>query len=111
MDQHCVIVIVGGDSGQYSNFAQKMMSKMGYKSGAGLGKKGQGIVEPVGISKQKGRRGLGLILEGLEEETVNWDGSREHVVIIEKADWMPRCSEPCPKIEGKFRQFTCQIML
>ena len=93
------VIILGGDSG-YSSIAQKLMSKMGYKSGTGLGKKGQGIVEPVGISKQKGRRGLGLILEGLEEETVNWDGSREHVVINEEVDWMQRCSEPCPKIKG-----------
>jgi hypothetical protein len=97
-----LFIIIGGDSGQYSSVAQKLMSKMGYKSGTGLGKKGQGIVEPVGISKQKGRRGLGLILEGLEEETVNWDGSREHVVIKEKPDWMPRCSEPCPEIEGGY---------
>jgi cap1 methyltransferase len=95
-----VLHISASESGQYSTFAQKMMSKMGYKSGAGLGKKGQGIVEPVGISKQKGRRGLGLILEGLEEETVNWDSSREHVVVVEEVDWMPKCSEACPSIKG-----------
>ena len=88
------------DSGQYSTFAQKMMSKMGYKSGTGLGKAGQGIVEPVKISKQKGRRGLGLILEGLEEETVHWDPNEEHVVVEEQVDWMPQCSEPCPKLAG-----------
>jgi hypothetical protein len=53
-----------------------MMAKMGYKEGKGLGKAGQGRVEPVEISKQKGRRGLGMIIKGLEEETVHWDPSR-----------------------------------
>ena len=94
--------ITGVESGQYSAFALKMMSKMGHKSGAGLGKKAQGIIEPVGISKQKGRRGLGLILEGLEEETVKWDESREHVVVEEEVSWMPVCSEPAPKLKGYF---------
>lgn len=94
------IWFLGVESGQYSAFALKMMSKMGHKSGKGLGKKAQGIIEPVGISKQKGRRGLGLILEGLEEETVHWDESREHVVVEEEVSWMPVCSEPCPKLKG-----------
>jgi hypothetical protein len=32
-------------------------------SGSGLGKAGQGRLEPVGLSKQKGRRGLGLVIQ------------------------------------------------
>jgi cap1 methyltransferase len=79
-----------------------MMSKMGYKSGTGLGKAGQGIVEPVTASTQRGRRGLGLIIEGLEDEKVEWDESREHVVVEEDVHWMKACSEPCPDIRGVF---------
>lgn len=37
-----------------------MMRNMGYEPGQGLGAKSQGLVEPVALSKQKGRRGFGL---------------------------------------------------
>jgi hypothetical protein len=32
-------------------------------AGSGLGKAGQGRLEPVGLSKQRGRRGLGLVIQ------------------------------------------------
>ncbi|CAH8500750.1 unnamed protein product [Heterobilharzia americana] len=36
------------------------MRKMGYEQGRGLGINAQGVIEPVALSKQKGRSGLGL---------------------------------------------------
>lgn len=44
----------------YSTAAMAMMSKMGYKGDTGLGKAGQGRLEPIEASTQKGRRGFGL---------------------------------------------------
>ncbi len=55
---------------------------MGYKAGKGLGKFGQGRVEIVEASKQRGRRGLGLHLDGLEAKDVEWNFNQEEVIIL-----------------------------
>lgn len=53
-------------------------AKMGFKKGEGLGKFGQGRKEIVEASTQRGRRGLGLTLEGFEGDlNVEWKDEAE----------------------------------
>ncbi|GAA6076549.1 cap-specific mRNA (nucleoside-2'-O-)-methyltransferase 1 isoform X1, partial [Tachysurus ichikawai] len=62
----------------YNSVSQKLMAKMGFKEGEGLGKFGQGRKEIVEASTQRGRRGLGLMLEGFEGDlNVDWKDEPE----------------------------------
>ncbi|XP_068088782.1 cap-specific mRNA (nucleoside-2'-O-)-methyltransferase 1 [Hyperolius riggenbachi] len=88
-----------GTSSRYSMFnsvSQKLMAKMGFREGEGLGKYGQGRKEIVETSNQKGRRGLGLILKGFEKDlNVNWREQPEPTA-YEEVDWFPECSTEIP---------------
>ena len=51
---------------------------MGFREGEGLGKFGQGRKEIVEASTQRGRRGLGLTLQGFQGElNVDWQDEPE----------------------------------
>lgn len=71
-----------------SNKGNLLMKKMGYKEGEGLGKNAQGRVDPVELSKQKGRRGLGHSLPGLDNEKIEWDPSLEEISVSEPIVWL-----------------------
>lgn len=50
---------------------------MGYEQGQGLGKYQQGMVAPVEASNQRGRRGFGFTIQGLEPRNLEWDASQD----------------------------------
>uniref|UniRef100_A0A3Q1CXZ6 Cap-specific mRNA (nucleoside-2'-O-)-methyltransferase 1 n=1 Tax=Amphiprion ocellaris TaxID=80972 RepID=A0A3Q1CXZ6_AMPOC len=80
----------------YNSVSQKLMAKMGFREGEGLGKFGQGRKEIVEASTQRGRRGLGLTLQGFKGElNVDWRDEPEPNA-IEKVDWFPECTTETP---------------
>uniref|UniRef100_A0A665TSM2 Cap-specific mRNA (nucleoside-2'-O-)-methyltransferase 1 n=1 Tax=Echeneis naucrates TaxID=173247 RepID=A0A665TSM2_ECHNA len=80
----------------YNSVSQKLMAKMGFREGEGLGKFGQGRKEIVEASTQRGRRGLGLMLQGFQGElNVDWRDEPEPSA-MEKVDWFPECTTETP---------------
>eukprot|EP00094_Tigriopus_californicus_P009899 TCALIF_09545-PA protein Name:"Similar to cmtr1 Cap-specific mRNA (nucleoside-2'-O-)-methyltransferase 1 (Xenopus laevis)" AED:0.12 eAED:0.12 QI:13/0.42/0.5/0.75/0.71/0.62/8/0/772 len=80
----------------YSSVAQRLMAQMGHKSGQGLGKKNSGIVEPVGVTSHQGRRGLGLVIQSMQANTVQWQPDQEHVSVTETVSWLAQSAEDGP---------------
>uniref|UniRef100_A0AAX7TQ38 Cap-specific mRNA (nucleoside-2'-O-)-methyltransferase 1 n=1 Tax=Astatotilapia calliptera TaxID=8154 RepID=A0AAX7TQ38_ASTCA len=80
----------------YNSVSQKLMAKMGFREGEGLGKFNQGRKEIVEASTQRGRRGLGLTLQGFQGElNVDWRDEPEPSA-VEKVDWFPECTTEIP---------------
>ncbi|VDO23492.1 unnamed protein product [Haemonchus placei] len=75
--------------------AERMMAKMGHVEGKGLGKTKQGLIEPVALSTQRGRVGLGhSITKTVGRDFLEtWDESKEDKSIEERVYWMAECPE------------------
>lgn len=52
-----------GGGGSKMSFAQRMMAKMGYEEGKGLGKEGEGMVNPIEVKLRPKGAGVGAIKE------------------------------------------------
>ncbi|XP_055629042.1 cap-specific mRNA (nucleoside-2'-O-)-methyltransferase 1 [Toxorhynchites rutilus septentrionalis] len=77
------------DSNAYfSEQSRRMMEKMNYDRTKGLGKSGQGRLNIVEISTQKGRSGLGYDNLKLDATSSCWDDSMEQLNIPENVNWM-----------------------
>uniref|UniRef100_A0A673HUF0 Cap-specific mRNA (nucleoside-2'-O-)-methyltransferase 1 n=1 Tax=Sinocyclocheilus rhinocerous TaxID=307959 RepID=A0A673HUF0_9TELE len=80
----------------YNRVSQKLMAKMGFREGEGLGKFGQGRKEIVEASTQRGRRGLGLTLKGFQGNlNIDWQDEPEPSA-IESVTWFPESSPEIP---------------
>uniref|UniRef100_A0A8C2Q7F2 Cap-specific mRNA (nucleoside-2'-O-)-methyltransferase 1 n=1 Tax=Cyprinus carpio TaxID=7962 RepID=A0A8C2Q7F2_CYPCA len=80
----------------YNGVSQKLMAKMGFREGEGLGKFGQGRKEIVEASTQRGRRGLGLTLKGFQGDlNVDWQDEPEPSA-LESVTWFPESSPEIP---------------
>ncbi|CAG5095818.1 Similar to CG6379: Cap-specific mRNA (nucleoside-2'-O-)-methyltransferase 1 (Drosophila melanogaster) [Cotesia congregata] len=77
-----------------SDIGRRLMQKMGYSEGRGLGKYEQGRVAPVEAFQQKGRRGLGHDNKKLIEATLKWDPSAEVVDVHENMLWLDNSKRP-----------------
>lgn len=77
----------------YSATSMRMMAKMGFKSDTGLGKAGQGRLEPIEASTQKGRRGLGLKLDDLDSAADKWTPDMETIQLRETYNFISDYSD------------------
>ncbi|EGT40926.1 hypothetical protein CAEBREN_23306 [Caenorhabditis brenneri] len=75
--------------------AERMMASMGYKEGGGLGKHAQGRAEPVALSTQRGRTGLGNDAGKATARDFNevWDETVETKTVEETVRWLTDIEE------------------
>uniref|UniRef100_UPI0035900562 cap-specific mRNA (nucleoside-2'-O-)-methyltransferase 1 isoform X2 n=1 Tax=Myxine glutinosa TaxID=7769 RepID=UPI0035900562 len=82
----------------YTPVAQKLMAKMGFREGEGLGKNKQGRQEIVEPSDHRGRRGLGLKLRAFQAK-MDIDWKTEQTDEDNPVEWFPKCMYVLPTAE------------
>lgn len=55
-------------AGSFSGFGAKMMAKMGWSKGEGLGREGEGIQEPIQVQLRNTKGGVGAVSEKSEQQ-------------------------------------------
>uniref|UniRef100_A0A2M4CSM1 Cap-specific mRNA (nucleoside-2'-O-)-methyltransferase 1 n=1 Tax=Anopheles darlingi TaxID=43151 RepID=A0A2M4CSM1_ANODA len=85
--------ISGSSFGQFSEKSVRMMQQMGYKAGTGLGKSGQGRIDLIETSSQKGRSGLGMKMDQFDSAAAQFDAAEEVIKIPEEMVWLYNCSK------------------
>ncbi|KAJ8919707.1 hypothetical protein NQ315_006235 [Exocentrus adspersus] len=78
----------GNDIPFVDDKAMRIMQRMGYKTGSGLGKNEQGITEAIKVPLHLGQRGLGLTIKTLSGSEEKWDSSKEIIQVQEQISWL-----------------------
>ncbi|KAI6244078.1 Cap-specific mRNA (nucleoside-2'-O-)-methyltransferase 1 [Aphelenchoides fujianensis] len=77
-----------------SNVGMRLMAKMGFKAGQGLGREGQGIAEPISVDASNTRMGFGHTdrKHTIIDPNATWDDSKEQKYVTEEVHFI-ECSE------------------
>ena len=83
------------NGGGKMSFAQRMMAKMGYKEGEGLGASGEGMIAPIEVKQRPQGAGVGSV----SERTAQYKAEQKRKAEMRGEEWEDSSEE-----EGKKRR-------